>query len=85
MLVLDGYKSYVNAKFEDYYKENNIVTIYLPTHSSYLTQPLDVGCYSVLKKMYSTEILLFIKAQVTYITKPEFFLVFKAAFHQTFI
>jgi hypothetical protein len=34
--------------------------------------------------MYSTEISLFIKAQIIYITKPEFFLTFKAAFYRTF-
>jgi hypothetical protein len=81
MLVLDGHESHINAEFEDYCKENNIVTIYLPAHSSYLTQPLDIGCYSVLKKIYSTEISLFIKARITHITKPEFFLIFKAAFY----
>jgi hypothetical protein len=84
MLVLDGHESHVNAEFEDYCKENNIITICLPAHSSHLTQPLDVGCYSVLKKMYGAEIEHFIKARITHITKPEFFLAFKAAFRRTF-
>jgi hypothetical protein len=84
MLVLDGHESHVNAEFEDYCKENNIITICLPSHSSHLTQPLDVGCYSVLKKMYGAEIELFIKARITHITKPEFFLAFRAAFYRTF-
>ena len=84
MLVLDGHQSHVNAEFEDYCKENNIVTLCLPPHSSHLTQPLDVGCYSVLKKMYGAEIEHFIKARITHITKPEFFLAFKAAFRRTF-
>ena len=84
MLVLDSYKSYINAEFEDYYKENNIITICLLSYSSYLIQPLDVGCYSVLKKIYSVEIEHFIKAQIMYISKPEFFLAFRAVFYQTF-
>jgi len=37
MLVLNSYKSYVNAEFEDYCKDNNIITIYLPPYSSYIT------------------------------------------------
>jgi hypothetical protein len=37
MLVLDGHESHVNAEFEDYYKENNIITICLPSHSLHLT------------------------------------------------
>jgi hypothetical protein len=84
MLVLDGHESHVNAEFDDYCKENNIITLCLPPHSSHLTQPLDVGCYSVLKTMYGAEISLFIKARITHITKPEFFLAFMAAFRRTF-
>ena len=84
MLVLNSYKSYVNVKFEDYYKDNNIITIYLPLYSSYITQPLDIGYYNVLKKIYSIKIEYFIKARIIYITKPKFFLIFKAAFYRTF-
>jgi hypothetical protein len=84
MLVLDGHDSHTNAEFEDYCKKNNIITLCLPPHSSHITQPLDVGCYSILKKMYGAEIERFIKARITHITKPEFFLAFEAAFHQTF-
>jgi len=84
MLVLNGYKSYVNAEFEEYYKENNIITIYLPPYSLHLTQLLDVGCFNVLKKMYGAKIEYFIKARITYITKPEFFFTFRAAFYRTF-
>ena len=83
MLVLNGHESHVNADFEDYCKENNIITLYLPPHSSYLTQPLDVGCFSVLVKIYGNEIGLFIRARITYIAKPEFFLTFKAAFYNS--
>jgi hypothetical protein len=84
MLVLDGHESHVSAEFEEYCKENNIITICLPPHSSHLTQPLDVGCFSVLKKMYGAEIEHFIKARITHIAKPEFFLAFRAAFYRTF-
>ena len=84
MLVLNSHKSYVNAEFEEYCKENNIITIYLPSYFSHLTQPLDVGCFNVLKKIYGAKIEHFIKARITYITKPEFVLTFKAASYRTF-
>ena len=84
ILVLNSYKSYVNAEFEKYYKENNIITIYLPPYSSYLTQPLNVGYFNVLKKMYGAKIKYFIKARITYIIKSKFFLTFRAAFYRTF-
>ena len=83
MLVLDGHKSHISTEFEDYCKENNIITLCLPLHSSHLTQPLDVGCFSILKKRYGTQIEHFIKAQITHISKDDFLLVFKMAFLET--
>ena len=52
MLVLDGHESHISIAFEAYCKEKNIVTLCLPAHSSHITQPLDVGCFSVLKRLY---------------------------------
>jgi hypothetical protein len=79
MIVLDGHESHQSAEFEAFCKENNIITISLPPHSSHLTQPLDVGCFSALKKAYSREIEHFVRAHINHITKVEFFLAFKAA------
>ena len=80
MLVLDGHESHESVEFQDYCKSHNIVTLGLPAHSSHLTQPLDVGCFSVLKRMYGREIEGFIKAHIHYITKVEFLTAFKAAY-----
>ena len=66
--------------FDSVYNHVNIITLYLPPHSSHLTQPLDVGCFSVLKQAYGRQIKTFIKAYINYITKVEFFLAFKAAY-----
>jgi hypothetical protein len=83
MLVLDGHESHESAAFQEYCKANNIITLCLPAHSSHLTQPLDVGCFSVLKRMYGRQIETFIKAHVNHITKVEFFLAFHAAYNQS--
>lgn len=80
MLVLDGYESHESAEFQEYCKTHSIITLGLPPHSSYLTQPLDVGCFSVLKRAYSRQIETFIKAHISHITKVEFFLAFKVAY-----
>src|SRR5438270_13719636 len=85
MLVLDGHKSYESVAFEEYCKAYNIITLGLPAHSSHLTQPLDVGCFSVLKRAYSRQIEDFIKAYINYITKVEFFMAFKTAYLQSII
>jgi hypothetical protein len=76
ILVLDRHKSHESAEFQEYYKVYNIITLRLPPYSSYLTQPLDVGCFSILKQAYGRQIKTFIKAYINYFTKVEFFLVF---------
>ena len=53
MLVLNRYKSHESAEFQEYYKVYNIITLCLPPYSSHLTQPLDVRCFSILKRVYS--------------------------------
>ena len=56
LLVLDGHESHQSANFQCYCKENKIVTLCMPAHSSHLLQPLDVGCFGPLKQLYSKEI-----------------------------
>jgi hypothetical protein len=56
----------------------------MPPHSSHLLQPLDVGCFSPLKRAYSCEIESLIRHHVNHITKLEFLPAFKAAFTQSF-
>ena len=53
LLVLDGHKSHYSVEFKEYYRTNNILTLYMPAHSSYLLQPLDIGYFRPLKKVYS--------------------------------
>ena len=78
--MLDGHESHYSVDFEDYCKENNIITLYMPTYSSHLLQPLDVRCFSPLKRLYGKEIENLIRIYITYITKVEFFSVFRNAF-----
>lgn len=56
MLVLDGYESHINTKFDKYYKANNIVLLCLPVYSLHLTQPLDISVFSRLKNTYGKQI-----------------------------
>ena len=85
LLILDGHESHHSAGFEAYCKEKNIVTLCLPAHSSHLTQPLDVGCFSPWKRAYGHEINAFIKAHINHISKVEFLIAFKAAYLATII
>ena len=83
ILVLDRHESHESAEFQEYYKAHNIITLGLPPYSSYLTQLLDVGCFSVLKRAYGRQIKTFIKAYINYITKVEFFLAFTIVYKES--
>ena len=43
MLLIDGHESHHSARFDQFCKGKNIITICMPPHSSHLLQPLDVG------------------------------------------
>jgi hypothetical protein len=44
----------------------------MPPHSSHLLQPLDVGCFLLLKRTYSRKIEALICHHINHITKLEF-------------
>ena len=83
LLVLDGHESHYSDEFEEYCKENNIITLCMPPHSSHLLQPLDVGCFGPLKKAYGRQIEDMMRAHILHITKDDFFPAFHAAFKET--
>jgi hypothetical protein len=83
MLVLDEHESHESVEFQEYCKSHNIITLGLPPHSSHLTQPLDVGCFGPLKRVYDRQIEEFIKARIHHIIKVEFFLAFKQTYQQS--
>src|SRR6478736_5708502 len=84
LLILDGHESHHSADFERYCEEKKIITLCMPAHASHLLQPLDVGCFAVLKKAYGREIEHLIRCSITHISKSEFFPAFYAAFKATF-
>jgi hypothetical protein len=84
LLILDSHESHHSLEFQELCKENNIYTLCMPPHSSHLLQPLDVGCFSPLKRAYSREIEDLIRHHINHITKLEFLPAFKAAFQRSF-
>jgi hypothetical protein len=84
LLVFDGHKSHHSLEFQELCKENNIYTLCMPPHSSHLLQPLDVGCFSPLKRAYSREVESLIRHHINHITKLEFLPAFKTAFNRSF-
>jgi hypothetical protein len=56
LLIVDGHGSHVTAPFIRFCIDHNILVLLLPPHSSHLTQPLDVGIFSPLKRRMSEEL-----------------------------
>jgi hypothetical protein len=80
LLILDGHKSHHSDEFETYCEEHNIITLCMPAHSSHLLQPLNVGCFGPLKKVYGHQIEEFMRTYVNHITKVEFLCAFREAY-----
>jgi hypothetical protein len=84
LLVIDGHKSRDSLEFQQYCKDNKIITVCMPAHSSHLLQPLDVGCFAPLKKAYGRQAENLIRNQINHITEVEFVPCFIATFKASF-
>jgi hypothetical protein len=79
LLILDGHSSHVTPEFDLFCKEHLIITLCMPPHSSHLLQPLDVGCFAVLKQSYGRQIEGYMRNGVNHIDKPDFLRAFYTA------
>jgi hypothetical protein len=77
---MDGHSSHNTVEFREYCTYNNIITLCMPPHSSHLLQPLNMGCFSPLKRAYYTEVKALVRYRVNHITKEDFLPAFKAAY-----
>ena len=57
----------------------------MPAHLLYILQPLDIGCFSPLKKAYSVLILDLTRRQIIMLSKIKFLYAFKSAFISVFL
>ena len=72
LLVLDGHGSYATPEFDQYYLNHGIITLCMPSHSSHICQPLDVGCFSRLKTLYSDLVLKLARLSIFHVNKEDF-------------
>ncbi|EED13623.1 pogo transposable element, putative [Talaromyces stipitatus ATCC 10500] len=79
MLILDGHGSHLTAEFDRTCTENNIIPVCMPPHSSHLLQPLDVGCFAVLKREYGRLIEQRMRLGFNHIDKIDFLTSFPKA------
>ena len=84
LLILDGHESHLNQDFKDYCLEHKVLTLCMPPHSSHILQPLDVVCFSPLKRKYSQRVRDLARRRVFHINKEGFLPAFKDAFFDVF-
>ena len=84
MLILDGHRSHLTLAFDQYCTEHQIVLLCIPPHSSHLLQPLDVSCFSILKRLYGHQIEQLIRLGVDHIDKEDFLSTYYQARTETY-
>ena len=55
LLIMDGHSSRLSLQFIRLCRQNNIIVLVLPSHTSSFTQPLDLGPNGILKSVFSRE------------------------------
>jgi DDE superfamily endonuclease len=83
LLILDGHGSHKTPEFDLFCKEHHIITLCMPPHSSHLLQPLDIGCFAVLKRLYGQQIQQLMRNGVNHIDKQDFLVAYYAAHKET--
>jgi hypothetical protein len=84
LLILDGHESHLNQDFKDYCFKQKILTLCILPHSSHILQPLNVVCFSLLKRKYSQRVRDLARRRVFHINKEGFLPAFKDAFFDVF-
>jgi hypothetical protein len=72
LLILNGHGSHLTPQFDHICAENDIIPLCMPAHSSHLLQPLDVGCFAVIKRAYSRFISDLARTGYNHIDKCDF-------------
>jgi hypothetical protein len=79
LLVLDGHGSHIKPKFDQFCLVHKIIVGCMLARLSHLLQPLDVGCFSVLKQLYGSLVVQIMGCGVNHIVKREFLPLYRQA------
>lgn len=72
LLILDGHESHVKYEVRQLAKDNQIEIAKMPSHTSHLLQPLDLGIFKPLKQAYDRSAHAFFLSERRYVTKRDF-------------
>ena len=86
LLLVDGHTSHINWHIVDFAINEGIHMVCLPSHSTYLLQPLDVSCFGLLTKNYNKALDAFHLKNGLWaeVKKPQFWELLKVSRKETF-
>jgi hypothetical protein len=84
LLILDGHSSHLSAEFDIFCKDNAIICLCMPPHTSHLLQPLDVGVFGPLKRAYGKLVEGMMEAGNNHIDKEDFLHLYPPAREEVF-
>ena len=84
LLICDGQESHITASWIAHCMKNDIISMILPSHSSHLTQPLDVRVFGPLKTLMASAIEPLISTELHRILKAEWLSAFVEAHDKAF-
>ena len=64
LLLYDGHRSHISLSLIKWAHENNIFLFVLPSHTSHILQPMDVGCFGPFETLYQQEVHKFMRQSV---------------------
>ncbi len=79
ILITGRYGSHGTADFLTFCFTHRILLLRLPAHTSHITQPLDVGCFSSLKTTYRQEVEALCQGGANKVSKRTFIDLYDAA------
>ena len=59
--IYDGHSTHVNPSKIEWAQSNRIILFVLPAHHSHILQPLDVGCFGPLQRIYNVKAQKFLR------------------------
>ena len=56
LLILDGHNSHCTYAFCTFAEKHNIIVVCLPSHTTHILQPCDVGVFGPLSKLWKSQV-----------------------------
>ena len=84
MLLFDGHGSHLTQEFLDFCWQHHIRPFQLPSHTTHLLQPLDVGVFQSLKHNFKKEVRKQVFLGAKEISRTDFFAFFQRFHDKTF-